>query len=281
MLLGAAELTIDHVTVAATELKAAQARLAGLGIRSEYGGPHSNHATEMALTSFPDGSYLELIAIQPKADAKALAAHYWAKQMEGNAGPTAWAVRAKDVVAELQRLRTAGVVVSPPVKSGRERPDGTRLDWEAANVGQEPNGTFFPFLIRDFTPRQQRAFPTGKPTTTDFHGVAKVVIAVRDLKASVTRYQRAYALEAPAVQADSSFGASLASFVGTPVVLAAPLSTQSWLATRLERFGEGPCAFILGGRTGTYDSAAKSHWFGADISWFDTGKLGWRLGFER
>ncbi len=265
MLLGAAELTIDHVTVAATDLKAAQARLVGLGIPSEYGGPHSNHATEMALTSFPNGSYLELIAIQPKADA----------------GPTAWAVRTKDVVAELRRLRTAGVVVSSPVKSGRERPDGTRLDWEAANVGLEPNGTFFPFLIRDFTPRQQRAFPTGKPTTTDFSGVAKVVIAVRNLKASVTRYQQAYALEAPALQADASFGASLASFVGTPVVLAAPLNAQSWLAPRLERFGEGPCAFILGGKNGNYDAAAKTRWFGADISWFDTGKLGWRLGFER
>ena len=31
----------------------------------------------MALASFPDGSYLELIAIQPKADPAALAAHYW------------------------------------------------------------------------------------------------------------------------------------------------------------------------------------------------------------
>ena len=101
VLLGAAELTIDHVTVAATDLKLAQSRLAELGIHSEYGGPHSNHATEMALTSFPDGSYLELIAIQPKADAKAVAAHYWAKQMKGNAGPTAWAVRAKDLEAEV------------------------------------------------------------------------------------------------------------------------------------------------------------------------------------
>src|SRR5713226_10074202 len=112
--LGAADLTIDHVTVAGKDLKIMQANLAAVGIPSEYGGPHSNHATEMALTSFPDGSYLELIAIQPKADAKALAAHYWAKQMEGNAGPTAWAVRAKDVAAEVQRLRTAGVVVSSP-----------------------------------------------------------------------------------------------------------------------------------------------------------------------
>ena len=77
MLLGGAELTIDHVTVAGKDLKAMRASLAAAGVQSEYGGPHSNHATEMALTSFPDGSYLELIAIQPNADPKALAAHYW------------------------------------------------------------------------------------------------------------------------------------------------------------------------------------------------------------
>ena len=281
VLLGAAELTIDHVTVAATDLKAAQARLAALGIRSEYGGPHSNHATEMALTSFPDGSYLELIAIQPKPDPKAVDAHYWSRQMRGNAGATAWAVRAKDLAAEVERLKSTGTAVTPPAKSGRARPDGVRLDWETANIGKEPNGTFFPFLIRDFTPREQRAFPSGKPTTTDFSGIAKVVIAVRDMKASVARYQRAYGFAAPAAQTDASFGAILASFSGAPVILAAPVNAQSWLAARLEQFGEGPCAFILGGRRGAYEAAAKTRWFNADISWFDAAKLGWRLGFEK
>src|SRR5271169_4120983 len=93
-LLGAAELTIDHVTVAGTDLKQMQARLAAFGIPSEYGGPHSNHATQMAQISFPDGSYLELIALQANPDAKAVEAHYWSKQIRGDAGPTAWAVRA-------------------------------------------------------------------------------------------------------------------------------------------------------------------------------------------
>ena len=80
--LRAAELTVDHVSVAGTDLKQMQARLAALGIPSEYGGPHNNHATQMALTSFPDGSYLELIALQEKPDAKAVAAHYWSKQIQ-------------------------------------------------------------------------------------------------------------------------------------------------------------------------------------------------------
>jgi len=266
----AAELAVDHVSVAGADLKQMQARLAALGVPSEYGGPHSNHATQMALTSFPDGSYLELIALQDKPDAKAVAAHYWSKQIQGNAGPAAWAVRANNVTAEVERLRAAGIVVSAPVRSGRERPDGTRLDWEAAQVGQEPNGTFFPFLIRDFTPREARAFPTGRPATRDFSGIRRVVIAVHDLKSSIARYRQAYALPAPAEQEDASFGARVAVFTGTPVVLAEPLNTHSWIAERIQRFGEGPCAFVLGRQSG---------W--AAISWLDSAKLGWHLGVEK
>src|SRR5713226_7391424 len=138
----AGELKVDHATVAGKDLRAMQRALASAGIATEYGGPHSNHATEMALASFPDGSYLELIAIQPKADPKALAAHYWSKQMQGDAGPAAWAVRPKDLAAEAARLKAAGVVMHATARNGRERPDGVRLDWEAAQVGAEPNGTF-------------------------------------------------------------------------------------------------------------------------------------------
>jgi hypothetical protein len=279
-MLHGSDLTIDHVTVAGTDLKKMQASLAGMGIRSEYGGPHSNHATEMAQTSFPDGSYLELIAIQPNADAKAVAAHYWSKWMEANAGPCAWAVRSADIAAEVRRLQAAHTEVSSPARSGRERPDGTRLNWEAAPVGRGPNGSFFPFLIHDFTPREQRAFPTGAPVTKDFSGIAKVVIAVHDVKASSARYQQAYGLPAPTQETDGAFGARLSIFAGTPVVFAEPIDAKSWLTERLARIGEGPCAFVLGAhKDGVYKTVSSSRWMDAEISWFDAAKLGWHLGF--
>ena len=236
---------IDHVTVAGKDLKAMQKALDAVGVRSEYGGPHSNHATEMALASFPDGSYLELIAIQPKADPPALAAHYWHKFMEGDAGPCAWAIRPAGFSAEVERLHKAGVAVTDPRRAGRTRPDGVELDWETAQVGPT-NGGFFPFLIHDFTPRDNRAFPSGKSTTNDFTGVVKVVIAVRDLGIASAQYRQAYGLPMPELQDDAAFGAKLALFPGTPVVLAAPLGSESWLHARLEQFGEAPCAFVLG-----------------------------------
>jgi glyoxalase-like protein len=239
----------------------------------------------MALTGFPDGSYLELIALQDKPDEKAVTAHYWSKQIRGNAGPTAWAVRATNTEAEVKRLRSVGIEVTLQ-RSGRERPDGTRLEWEAAPVGPGANGVFFPFLIHDFTPRAARAFPKGRPATRDFSGVKRVVIAVRNLKASVARYRQAYALPEPLEQEDAAFGARLAWFKGTPVVLAEPSDAQSWVARRIVQFGEGPCAFVLGkredgvARRSAYQAAVKTRWFGVPISWFDSAKLGWHLGFE-
>jgi hypothetical protein len=103
--LAAADLKIDHVTAAGSSLKQLQANLSAIGIETVYGGPHSNGATEMALVSFPDGSYLELMAPQAKADPQALARQPWAKFMRADGGPCAWAVREKDVAAEVERLR--------------------------------------------------------------------------------------------------------------------------------------------------------------------------------
>ncbi|HEX5228026.1 MAG TPA: VOC family protein [Bryobacteraceae bacterium] len=263
---------IDHVTVAGRNVQDMIGKLRdAAGITAEYGGPHSNHATEMALASFPDGSYVELIAIQPRADQAAVRAHYWRKFLEGNAGPCAWATRPADFSGEVDRLRRAGVAVDGPHRNGRKRPDGVELDWETAQIGPT-NGGFFPFLIHDFTPRDHRAFPTGKPTTDKYPGVSKVVIAVHDLDAAVARYQKAYALPSSQRREDTVLGARLAWFPGTPILLAVPLSSGSWLAERLQQYGEAPCAFVLG--------SGKQDRFG-DIAWVDAAQLGWHLGFER
>jgi hypothetical protein len=274
----AQQFRIDHVTVAGKNVEAMAKALRAAGIQSEYGGPHSNRATEMALASFPDGSYLELIAIQPKADPAALAAHEWRKFLESDGGPCAWAIRPADFSTEVERLRKASVEVTGPRNNGRRRPDGVQLDWETAQVGPT-NGGFFPFMIHDFTPRNNRAFPSGKPTTSNWTGVVRVVIGVQDLDAAIARYQQAYGLAAPQRQGDAGFGAKLAWFPGTPVVLAAPLSSESWLTARLQRFGEAPCAFILGAPH-LSSATTPSNWFGRSVFWADAEQLGWHLGFE-
>jgi Glyoxalase-like domain len=281
LLVPAGELAVDHATVAGASLKDMEEGLAALGIRSEYGGSHGNRATEMAIISFSDASYLELIAVESGADPKMVQLHPWAKFLQSNAEPCGWAARTSGLASELKRLREAGVPVSEPERGGRNRPDGIRIDWQTAQVGSEGRGAFFPFLIQDVTPRKERVYPRGKPSAPDFSGVAKVVIVVKDLDDAVKRYRQAYGLPAPLKQVDRDFGAHLALLGGTPIVLAAPLSSSSWLSSRLDRFGEGPCAFVLGARkAGRYAAHSKTRWFGKDVSWFDAEKLKWHLGFE-
>ena len=68
--------------------------------------------------------------------------------------------------------------------------------------GRRVRGTFFPFLIQDKTPREQRAFPQGKPMTKEFRGVTRVVIAVRNLDDAIERYRQAYGAPPPIKQVD-------------------------------------------------------------------------------
>jgi hypothetical protein len=281
-LLSAADIHIDHVTVAGANIKGLQERLSAIGIPSVYGGPHSNQTTEMALVSLPDGSYLELMGIQATADPQRVDQHEWARFLKANAGPCAWAVREPDIPSEVKRLLAAGISVAAPVKSGRLRPDGVRLEWQTSDISGGIRGTFFPFLIQDFTPRDQRAFPQGKPSTQDFKGIAKVVIGVRNLDDAIQRYRKAYNVPAPTKQIDKPLGLEVAVFSGTPVVLAAPLANNSWLTERLKNLGEAPIAFVLtASDSAHYSPASHSQWNGVDISWFDETKLGWRLGFEK
>src|ERR1700750_910069 len=172
-LVSGAGLKVDHVTVCGTNVEQLQAGLKAAGIDSVYGGAHTNHASEMALTSFPDGSYLELMGIQTAADPAAVRAHEWSSFLTGNAGPCAWALRPKDINAEVARLKAAGVAVTGPDDGGRQRPDGAKLAWKTSNIGLGVRGTFFPFLIQDQTSRDQRVYPQGKPVTRDFRGIAR------------------------------------------------------------------------------------------------------------
>ena len=273
-----AEMKIDHATIAGAKLADMRAAFtAATGIPTEYGGPHSNHATEMALASFPDGSYVELMAIQEHADPAAVAAHVWGQFLKADAGPCAFALRSTDVSAEIQRLSRAGVGVSGVEKSGRTRPDGVVLSWETANVGSGPRGSVLPFLIRDFTPRENRVYPSGKPTSKRFGGVGLVVVGVRSLAESIAQYRTAFQLPEPKRQRDQAFGANLAWFEGTPVVLAEPLTPDSWLARRVALYGNSPAALIL--TTASAIAGWKpSDWFGNSLFWNDDSRFGWRLG---
>jgi hypothetical protein len=265
------QLKVDHVTIAGRDVKQMQAMFASVQFPTQYGGKHTGGLTEMALKSFADGSYLELIAAQKPTGA---AGHYWATFIDGDAGPCAWAVAVDDIAVPEQRLKSLGIPTEV-TEGGRARPDDVRLAWETLRIGSAPQGTFFPFLIHDLTPRDRRAFPQGKPSDPDIKGILWVVIAVRDLPSAIEQYRKVFQLPEPAFQNDPMLGARLAAFQDSPVILAGALSAESWLGRRLAHFGDAPCAFVIASNgQGHFVTRGSSTWFDYSFEWLDPEKLG-------
>ena len=278
----AAALEIDHVTIAGSDLSELNECFSSLGMATDYGGPHSNGITHMSLLGLPDGSYAELIAtLRPHQFSP-----WWHEHIEGNGGPCGWAIEVPDVNAESQRVAGLGIAVRGPQHMTRVRPDGRMIEWDMAVLGDGGPGTKLPFIIRDRTPRSYRVSPSATFARGPLTGIAAVVLGVNDMDVSVALFRRLYALPEPSMETNISFGAHLAWFTDTPVVLAAPLQPDHWLAERLSRFGECPCAYLFS--TGRFEEAeqvlelADSHeWFGRTVGWFDLGRShGFHLGVD-
>src|SRR5262245_44900933 len=114
-------LQIDHVTIAGPALAPMEQAFAALQLPTEYGGLHSNGITHMALLSFGDGSYIELISSLEPGLKETI---FWGEHIVGNAGPCAWAVRTNDVAAEAARVAALNITVKGPIYMNRHRPDG-------------------------------------------------------------------------------------------------------------------------------------------------------------
>jgi hypothetical protein len=280
------QLKVDHVTIAGPALAEMEAAFERLGLATDYGGPHSNGITHMALLGFDDGSYIELIsALEPgRKDS-----YFWSEQIAGNGGPCAWAVYGEDVAAEAARVAHLGITAEGPHYMNRHRPDGQLVEWDLAFLGDQAAGATLPFIIKDITPRELRVRPSasvtaqaGKPALLT--GIDKVILGVKALPEAISLFRRIYGWPEPEIKAAPDFGATLAYFSGTPVILATPLAGHAWLADRLARFDESPCAFLIG--VTDFETAQKRYglsepagWFGRQVAWFEPDKLnGTRLG---
>jgi len=276
-----AKLKVDHASICASQLEPLRAAFANAGLATDYGGPHANGGTHMALLGFRDGSYLELIAPMKPGGADSSP---WGKMIAKDAGACAWAIGTKDIRAEVNRLKLAGIPAEGPAPGSRKRPDGQTIQWQTAQVGPGGAGSVLPFMIEDKTPRELRVKPSAAVKDSGLAGISAVVIGVKDLDASIALFREAYGFSEPKTEEQKDFGARLAYFPGTSVILATALTNDGWLAKRLETYGDSPVAFLLG--TGSPGEAAKQFaladrgtWFGKNVQWFDPAKLhGVRLG---
>ena len=55
-------LEIDHASICGSNLDTLRQALTDVGMTPDFGGPHGNGITQMAIIGFDDASYLELIA---------------------------------------------------------------------------------------------------------------------------------------------------------------------------------------------------------------------------
>lgn len=280
----ATSIKVDHAGICAYDLAVMQQAFADLGLRAEYGGVHAGGGTHNALLGFDDGSYIELIAPQHPEMLSPSDAQDWTPLKPDKAQDCFWGVRAADLKTEVARLQKSGIEISSPVPGRRTKPDGTVVEWEGAGIKQEKGGDILPFLIEDKTPRSARIQPSASVKGTELSGIDIVVLGVKDLDASVALFRRAFGLPAPAIASDTEFGAKMAYFPGTPVLLATPLNDHAWLATQLNQAGQSPIGLLL--RTQNFTASSKrfqlsgeTSWFGRKIAWFDVAKLhGAKLG---
>lgn len=276
--LTASPLKLDHVGICGYDLKSLQDAFATVGLTAEYGGAHATGGTHNALLGFDDGSYLELIALQNPGSATGTEAPRWNTLRPGLSRACFWAIHTDDLKGLVESFRKAKLEISDLQPGGRKKPDGTVLQWQTAAVPDERGGDILPFAIQDITPRTSRIQASPSVKGSELTGVKRVIIGVKDLGVAIALFQKAYGLGQPRLETSQGFPAKLAYFPGTVVILAAPLSPDSWLARDVGRFGQGPVAVMLSTKNskkaaGRAPFVNQSLWFGSKVGWFPPEEL--------
>ena len=137
---------VDHVIVGINDLDAGMASLESLsGVRPVAGGEHPGEGTRNALMSLGDGTYLELIAPNPREpieleDVRGLHALTALR-------PIGWAVGMKDINASRSLLGSHGFSTSSPDPGSRRLPDGSVIEWQTFGFDRFDH-PLAPFFIR-------------------------------------------------------------------------------------------------------------------------------------
>jgi catechol 2,3-dioxygenase-like lactoylglutathione lyase family enzyme len=173
---------LDHIVILVRSLDDAVRDYTALGFTVVPGGEHTGGLSHNALVPFADGSYLELIAFKSGAVPED---HFFYRP--GNTeGLVTYALLPDDIERTVQDARSRGLEMGMPRPGGRERPDGTRIEWKIS----EPPGPDLPFLCADVTPRALRV-PGGDATghRNGATGIADLAVSVDNLSASEARYE--------------------------------------------------------------------------------------------
>lgn len=260
---------LDHVVFAVPDLDSVSEAADRVGLTVEYGGAHPDANTEMALLTLGDGTYVEFLAGTGGDPG------WWPAHVEAGAGPADWCLRVRSVGETLVRSVRAGLAVRGPRPGTRDRPDGRRLEWD---LGWHL-GSGLPFCLADRTPREWRV-GGGEGAGESPASVAEVVLAATGERADelVASLRRRWRLPTP-TPIETPLDAEVRTVPGAPLSIAVP-AEGSELAARTDRFGAGPCAYLLDGDSGAFSTADPEPWGDGTVGWLDDPLFEGRLGIR-
>ena len=159
---------LDHVVVAVRDLPRAVEDWRALGLDATDGGSHPKRGTRNALARFPDGSFLELIAVEDRALVREAAPGLLAMLELHPDGPVSWALRTDDVEGARSDLASKGFRVGPLLLGEGRRDSGKVARWRTFAV-EDPA---FPFVLEYEGP------PTAEPSTRGLPiaGIAAAIV---------------------------------------------------------------------------------------------------------
>lgn len=137
---------IDHLLWAAPDLDGGKRAIAALtGVEATDGGVHPGGGTRNALLSLGERRYLEIIAPDPRQDARGTPAE-WIGTLK-SPGLATWAVRAKGLAALLPALARLSIQNTGVLAMSRKTTEGSVLSWEVLRLLRHGFGPAVPFFI--------------------------------------------------------------------------------------------------------------------------------------
>jgi hypothetical protein len=197
-------LKFDHIVLLADDLKNTIYYFEQIGYIVSKGGKHDNGITENALIHFPNGTFLELLALQknwktslikwllqitsiritPLLPIQDFKARFVARALLCKKGIIDFCLLANEGLADYEAIKSRNFPLTTPASMKRVRPDGSSLNWHIF----APFDYELPFVMTPYK-------PTFKPNPEHLHhpngaqGIEKIIIYVIDFEATTKKYE--------------------------------------------------------------------------------------------
>jgi hypothetical protein len=138
---------LDHLVFVASDLDDGVRRIEELfGVEMSPGGQHHGFGTCNRLLGLGPDAYMEVIAIDPEQPDPAGPRWFGLDDVVEMRLAT-WCAKSSDLETLIARGRDAGIDLGEPSGGGRERPDGSRLNWTVSDPWAARAGGVVPFFI--------------------------------------------------------------------------------------------------------------------------------------